>query len=101
MRKRTPAISRATAWKAPPSTRIVIGSTSTRGRVGGPGWRPTSYSTTDTGIPLRRARRGGRVLARVDDDVPEAVDARREPRRDDRRRVVLVNDRGPGQHVPR
>ena len=46
MRKSTPAISFAVAWKAPPSTRSVIGSTSTRLRVGGPGWRPTSYSAT-------------------------------------------------------
>ena len=37
---------RAIAWNAPPSTRSVIGSTSTRRRCGGPGRRPTSYSIT-------------------------------------------------------
>src|SRR5919204_809917 len=46
MRKRTPAISLAIAWKAPPSTRRVIGSTSMRFRVGGPGCLPTSYWIT-------------------------------------------------------
>ena len=51
MRKRTPAISFAIAWNAPPRTRSVIGSTSTRVRVGGPGWRPTSYSITLTPSP--------------------------------------------------
>ncbi len=34
MRKSTPAISLAMAWKAPPRTRSVIGSTSMRVRVG-------------------------------------------------------------------
>ena len=51
IRKSTPAISLAIAWKAPPRTRSVIGSTSTRFRLGGPGWRPTSYSTTLISTP--------------------------------------------------
>ncbi len=42
MRNRTPAISLAIAWKAPPRTRSVIGSTSTRSRAGGPGCLPSS-----------------------------------------------------------
>ena len=42
IRNSTPAISLAMAWNAPPSTRSVIGSTSTRSRSGGPGVRPTS-----------------------------------------------------------
>src|SRR5215218_1403662 len=37
MRKSTPAISLAMAWNAPPRTRRVTGSISTRSRVGGPG----------------------------------------------------------------
>ena len=44
---RTPAISLAMAWKAPPSTRIVIGSTSTRSSPGAPGCFPSSYSSVD------------------------------------------------------
>ena len=44
IRKRTPDISFAIAWNAPPRTRIVIGSTSTRWSSGGPGCFPSSYS---------------------------------------------------------
>ena len=47
MRKRTPDISLAIAWNAPPRTRIVIGSTSTRSSSGGPGCFPSSYSALD------------------------------------------------------
>src|SRR5688500_14747239 len=102
MRKSTPAISLAMAWNAPPRTRRVTGSISTRSRVGGPGRRPTSYSITDIsdlhclGGVAGLGPGGG---AGRDDYVAVAVDRRGEPRRDHRRRVVLVHDRGPLQAV--
>src|SRR3712207_3996760 len=92
------------AWNAPPSTRRVIGSTSTRSRVGGPGRRPTSYSMTDMSDLQCLGRLEGlrpRGAAGRDEDVPEAVDRRRQTRRDRRRRVVLVHDRRPLEPVPR
>src|SRR5919109_521372 len=104
IRKRTPAISFAIAWKAPPRTRSVIGSTSTRSRVGGPGRLPTSYSITDMSDLQCLGRLEGfgpRGAAGGDDDVPEAVDRRREARRDRGRRVVLVHDRRPLEPVAR
>ncbi len=80
MRKRTPAISLAMAWNAPPSTRSVIGSTSTRLRVGGPGRRPTSYSITLIRLDLHRLggleRLGTGGAAGRDDDVAVRVDRR-------------------------
>ena len=51
IRNSTPDISLAIAWKAPPSTRIVIGSTSTRSSSGGPGCFPSSYSSADMVTP--------------------------------------------------
>ena len=104
MRKRTPAISFAIAWNAPPSTRSVIGSTSTRARVGWP--RLATDLVLDdahqalTSMPSAIALRLGR-RADLDDDVPEAVDVRRDSGRDDRRRVVLVDDRGALDAVAR
>ena len=76
MRKSTPAISLAMAWKAPPRTRSVIGSTSMRVLVGGPGWRPTSYSITDIrpSPPSRPRAVSLRRTPHFDDDVPVAVD---------------------------
>src|SRR5215210_4036986 len=102
MRKSTPAISFAMAWNAPPRTRSVTGSTSTRSRVGGPGWRPTSYSITDISDlqclgGLAGLGPGGG--AGRDDDVAVAVDRRGETRWDDSRRVVLVHDHRPLQAV--
>src|ERR671919_2844234 len=104
MRKSTPAISLAVVGTAPPRTRRVTGSASTRSRVGGPGRRPTSYSITDISDlhclgGLAGFRPGG--AAGRDDDVAVAVDRRSEPRRDHRRRVVLVHDRGPLEEVAR
>src|SRR5688500_8065164 len=104
MRKRTPAISFAMAWNAPPSTRSEIGSTSIRCRLGGPGWRPTSYSITDMSDlqclgGLQGLGPGG--PAGRDEDVSVLVDRRGEAGWDRRGRVVLMHDRWSLKPVPR
>ena len=74
MRKRTPAISFAMAWKAPPSTRSVIGSTSTRSRSGGPGCLPSSYSMTDMPASSYRAvTADAAAMARASADPPTSM----------------------------
>ena len=74
IRKRTPAISFAMAWNAPPSTRSVIGSTSTRSRSGGPGCFPSSYSSVDMIRPPRSsACATAAATARACADAPTSI----------------------------
>ena len=87
MRNSTPAISLAIAWNAPPSTRIVIGSISTRSRVGRSGVRAHLVGRRPTCVFFLLLYGGresavaggadGRALGASldpDHDVPEAVD---------------------------
>src|SRR3954471_24236553 len=101
MRKRTPAISCAMASNAPPSTRSVMGSTSTRLRCGGPGETPTSGRSAMENLFLSVSAFRGALdgLGVGDDEVADTVDRAREARRDDARRVELRDDRGPFDDV--
>src|SRR4051794_27731222 len=93
MRKSTPAISCAMASNAPPRTRSVIGSTSTRLRWGGPGETPTSGRSA-IGNPLSVSAFRGLLngLGVGDDEVADGVDRAREAGRDDARGVELGDD---------
>src|SRR3954471_22581379 len=95
MRKSTPAISCAMASKAPPRTRSVMGSTSTRLRCGGPGETPTSGRSA-MGNPLLSVSAFRGLLDGLgvgDDEVADGVDRARETGRDDARGVELRDDR--------
>src|SRR6478735_4093334 len=97
MRKSTPAISWAMASNAPPRTRSVMGSTSTRLRCGGPGETPTSGRSAMENLFLSVSAFRGALdgLGVGDDEVADTVDGAREARRDDACRVELRDDRRP------
>src|SRR4051794_16344512 len=83
------------ASNAPPRTRSVMGSTSTRLRCGGPGETPTSGRSAMENLFLSVSAFRGPLdgLGVGDDEIADTVDRAGEARRDDAGRVELRDDR--------